>query len=169
MSTKIEIKKIVIIVVLIVIILLFAAVTINLILSDGRIFSLAEKQKMLEYDETTIRITKKIKGTQGDYINIVLIIEDEEYGIKEIVKPEGLVITGNNKTKIAIDYKVEKEKDYIFKITNGEGKVKNAIINVEIPKIYWTGETRNEICNRKWNTNRSIYNNKWRRIKISSK
>lgn len=83
-------------------------------------------------DVTTIKVTKEIKGKDGDYINILVTIEDEEHGICEIVKPDGLVIAGNNKTKIAIDYKVEQGKDYIFKITNGEGKIKNAVINVDV-------------------------------------
>ena len=106
----------------------------QLITSDGHEFIITTTKT--EYigninDTATIKISKEITGTQGDYINILITIEDEEHGICEVVKPDGVVITSDNKTKIAIDYKVEEGKEYLFKITNGAGKIKNAVIKLD--------------------------------------
>ena len=96
----------------------------------------------------TVKITRKIKETDGNYINIVVTIEDEENGIKEVIKPDGVVINNENKTKIETNYKVEENKEYIFKITNGKGKVRNGIIDVNLdryrPQISITNITTTE-------------------------
>ncbi len=61
-----------------------------------------------------------VNSTSGDNMNITIIIKNN-IGIDKIITPNGNTIMANNKEKVAIDYEVVSEHDYIFKIQkNGD-------------------------------------------------
>lgn len=130
-------------VITIVILLILVCITINLTMGKNGIFGQKEhvaKQQTTEddIDESelrTVKFTQRIMKINKNDVDILVIIEDEKNGIKEVVKPDGVVLSINNKTKVAIDYKVEDGKEYIFDITNGKGIVKKGVVNLNLAEL----------------------------------
>lgn len=114
-------------IIIILVLILFAFLSRNNILNKIT-------QKPIEAQESGFKTSYKIVGIDDYYTYICVILEDEINGIKEVIRPDNFAIEVNNKPKIAIDYKVELEKDYIFTITKGNGEVINTTINVPIEK-----------------------------------
>lgn len=119
--------SIVIAIIIILMLILFAFLNRNDILNKIT-------QKPIKAQESGFKTSYKIVGIDDYYTYICVIVEDELNGIKEVIRPDNFAIEGNNKQKVAIDYKVELEKDYIFTTTIGNGEVINTTINVPIEK-----------------------------------
>lgn len=86
----------------------------------------------IKAQESSFTIEREIIKKDDNYTYGIIRVEDKQNGIKEIITPDGLTIAGNNRSRIAIDYKLEQGKDYIFTATNGIGETKTVTINSNI-------------------------------------
>ena len=72
---------------------------------------------------------KKIEGT--DKYQIIITIKDNKNGINKIEYPNGEILECNGKNEVGIDYTIEKEVEYKFKVTSSNGYEKEIIIYEE--------------------------------------
>lgn len=68
-------------------------------------------------------------------MQILITIKDNKNGLKEIEYPDGDILKCEEKSQIAIDYTIEYEVEYIFKITSKNGYIKEVAIK-EDNKLY---------------------------------
>lgn len=108
-------KKIVIFTILIIILLILIIIGIG---KNKGFIKLRESIKLSE--ETNLAIDDfSIKDNEDNTVNIIF---SRENGISKVVYPTGFEIKCNNKQRVSIDFKVEPNKKYIFKITNSIGE-----------------------------------------------
>ena len=72
---------------------------------------------------------KKIEGT--DKYQIIITIKDNKNGINKIEYPNGEILECNGKNEVGIDYTIEKEVEYKFKVISSNGYEKEIIIYEE--------------------------------------
>ena len=113
---------------------------------EGKVSNTTAKEDFLDIEEfetksfggkvekDNIELSYEKKQIEDNKIQLVITIKDEENGIDKIEYPNGEILYCNGKKEIAIDYTIENEVEYIFKITSQNGYVK------EIP-IYEEAET----------------------------
>lgn len=100
---------------------------------DGTItITVKEYQVIINSNDNTIVNLELANGVEFDYtfqsyesnvFQIIIQIEEKENGINQIEMPEGMMIQGNGKRKVAIDYEVELGKEYQIKITPIAGEM----------------------------------------------
>ena len=107
-------------VIIIVVLLVLSGVTIVQLTASGifRKENLAENIEF-SYDKERIVYNK---------IQILLKIKDIENGLDKIEYPDGDILYCNGKKQIAIDYMIDLEEEYKFKITSNSGEEKEEII-----------------------------------------
>lgn len=108
-------KKIVIFTILIIILLILIIIGIG---KNKGFIKLGESIKPSE--ETTLTIDDfSIKDNEDNSVNIIF---SREKGISKVVYPTGFEIKCNNRQRVSVDFPVEANKKYIFKITNSIGE-----------------------------------------------
>ncbi len=81
-----------------------------------------------ETEQSTLSLSYQEMSKEDNIVYILIKVSDEENGLKEIQSPDGTIINAKGKKKLAIDYKVEKEKEYKFKLVSETGEEKEEII-----------------------------------------
>lgn len=125
-------KKRKIIIFLLTIIIILIIVSIQLLRTNNLTFKNYTSKKMEESTEPNL-VLKSYEE------NNVLLKFNNLLGIKQIEYPNGMIIYCNGKKSVAIDYKVEANKTYEFKITDIENNTKieefvTPMVHIEISK-----------------------------------
>lgn len=110
---KIKKKNFIISVLLCLILSIFIIITIIFFNNKEIINNLIDKNYKLGLDENTTILN--LESKEND--NVLLVFENNS-GIKQITAPNGLTIFANGKKKVAMDYKVEENEKYTFNITD---------------------------------------------------
>lgn len=131
---KIKKKKFIILILLCLILLIFIIISIILFNNNGIINNLIDRNYRLGMDENTT--TLNLESKEND--NVLLMFENNN-GIKQITAPNGLKIYANGKKKVAIDYKVEENMTYNFETISMLNNVSNnsfitPVSHIEITK-----------------------------------
>ena len=105
---------------------------------------LLEKTELLASEMDNIEFYyKKLKNDRGK-IDILIIVKDENNGIKEIEYPNGDILNCNGKNEIGIDFVIDRNEEYIFKITSNSGYMKEEVICEELKKQWNLGVQHEE-------------------------
>lgn len=132
-------KKIIIAIIISLLIILLLLIIFNSnTIENKNIKILAEKEENIE------TITYEIYANNVNENMQILVQVNSEKGIKLINCPNGNKINANNKNKVAIDYEVEKDKEYNFDIELNDGSMQTRKIQIgdkELQKVINIGVT----------------------------
>ena len=134
---KIKNKNFIILSLLCLILLIFIIISIILFNNNGIINNLIDRTYKLGMDENSTILNLESKESD----NVLLIFENNN-GIKQITAPNGLIIYANGKKKVAMDYKVEENMTYNFETISMLNNVSN---NSFITPVSHIEITRNDI------------------------
>lgn len=108
-------KKLIIFIISIILLLILIILSIK---KDKLFIRLSENIKSNE--ETNLTIDDfLVKDNEGSSVNLIF---SRANGINKIKYPTGFEITCNGRKKVSIDFKVEPNKEYIFKLIDSTGK-----------------------------------------------
>lgn len=103
---------------------------------EGKVSNTTAKEDFLDIEEfetksfgskvetDNIELSYEKKQIEDNKIQLVITIKDEENGIDKIEYPNGDKLDCNGEKEITINYTIENELEYIFKITSQNGYVK---------------------------------------------
>lgn len=108
-------KKLIIFIILIILLLILIMVSIK----EHKLF-IKLKENIKTSEELNLAIDDfSIKDNEDNTVNIIF---SRENGISKVVYPTGFEIKCNNKYRVSIDFKVEPNKEYIFKLIDSTGE-----------------------------------------------
>lgn len=102
-------------------------------------FLIDEKLNVIEIedDRNSIKFSYEVKSKNENIIEIVIKISDTKNGLEKVECPNGNIIECNGtKEEKIIDYEVELEKEYKFKIISKSGEEKSETIRID--NYYYT-------------------------------
>lgn len=149
--------RLIVLMIILIVLLVIAGITIsqltgNELFNKIRIKKYAETQELLKYEIIDLNNTEA---------SILVYINDEN-GIEYVETPDGNIINGNGKTQLAIDYKVDRDSEYSFKIKKKNSSLETRNISVtdeDIVSII-NYATSNEYKDIKYSANIKNMNNK---------
>lgn len=121
-------KRIVVIsVIMLIVVILLVLINNNIVKIGDNIF---ENNKVLGNDKFELSLP------ENDQIMVTI---SRENGIDKIEYPNGFIVYGKGKNKIAIDFEIESQKEYTFKTTDSNGNVTydtfiTPIMHIELTK-----------------------------------
>lgn len=124
---------------ILIIFLIFLVLTVSVIISSQKIKEVFTKK---ENENTQQEISFKIYSNDRNILYILVNAKDTEYGIKNIKYQtddgKEIKINGNSKKEISIDYKVKKDGQYKFILTNNNNEIieKTLEVNDELRNSY---------------------------------
>lgn len=137
------IKKIIIINIIIVVL-----VAILVFITDQKIANIVKNKEEVIKD-----ITFEVYSNENNILKILVIAKDTENGINKLEyiseKGEEKEINGQGKSKVALDYEVKENGNYIFKAINGKGEEIQKTLTID-------DEYRNNLIEVKVNTETKI-------------
>lgn len=111
--------------------ILFLIVAITMIATTTALTSLIKQEKEAQTLKGTPDFSYDIYSNENNKIMALIKVVDDE-GIKEIRYPNNeMIINGNGRQTITIDYAIQEKTDYIFHITNEKGEEKDRTIRVD--------------------------------------
>lgn len=134
-------KRIIVLLITLIILLIGIVIFLNANKEES-IISRIRRKYLGSISGETIILTDEIYDADEEKIDLLITIEDYEYGIKRIIYPDGLEIYSNNKTKVALDYTIKPETDYEFIIENGAGEQVKKVVSK-----YYTGTIFDKLDN----------------------
>lgn len=96
-----------------------------------KIFLIGENLEITELETQGIQFSYESKSREGNNVNIVITITEKTSGIKQVELANGNMIEANGKKEVVIDYMVELEKEYIFKIITQSGEEKQEKLKID--------------------------------------
>lgn len=75
----------------------------------------------------------EFEGIKDNKAKVLIRVKNKNVSIDKIKLPDGDILCVDNKNEIGIDYEIENEVDYNFKIITKDGTEKNELINLKIP------------------------------------
>lgn len=111
--------------------------------TKGR-FAIDDKLNIIEEKGIDAELDYQIVNREGDKLNIVVSIKEPQYGIKEVLCPNGTQATYSDK-EVNIEYIVDAEfdKKYEFKIQLANGQEIDEILTIDKIKYNYTGNVQN--------------------------
>lgn len=119
MNKKSKIKSIIFIIFLLIIVLdiIIFILTGNEIITSSKKY--LKKQEKLEINKT--EATYEVVNDNGEEFDIVILIQNQ-LGIKNVKCPNGLELNANGKSNISIDYKIKQNQQYQFIISTKDNE-----------------------------------------------
>ena len=126
----------------------------------------AEGEEETAEEEETYKFSYQIKKgpKDGSKTDILVVVEDKN-GIEEIEYDNGQVIKCDNKEKVGLDLRAEYDVEYIYKIKNSLGEVKEEKIELkekdlltQVSEITESGQYQLKIFEQTYNVNATVFN-----------
>lgn len=119
------------------IISIFIIILVSLVISSIVLVKRTNIQQIIDKsfkEENSKDITYKYYGWKEGKAEVLITFVDNEEGISKLEPPDGRIINIIEKNRIAIDYEMELNKPYIFKMYNKNGELyeKEIIIDMKI-------------------------------------
>lgn len=129
-------KKLKIIVIIIIVLMISLIILLKLNIGENAVFSRIISTTKQDEEVNLIVDDFAIKDNEDNFVNIIF---SRENGITKIIYPNGFEITCNNKKKVSVDFPVESNKEYIFKvIDSNESQTEETFItptaNIQLTK-----------------------------------